>query len=483
MEILQQNLPTNEGKFSTTDFAETIGPVRKKILVFLLQVKSIGSNVTMDDYEKRKLGIFNQLNFFQLITGILAPVIGLFGHDGLPATAWIVAALPALISALVLYLNKKENHEAALLCYFMLYPFITGIVYFNGINLGVNLFFILYGILSVFFLQDIGYMLFSLSLSMISYFVLVVVLKRYPYQLETISLAYFLFNQLLAIVFIFCGLYLIKKENAGYQYSILTKNHDLHEKNLQIQMQKKELTATASLLQKKTEELTELNALKNRLFTVISHDLRAPIYALRNLFKNVQQYDIPAEELKTMVPDVMNDLNYTVALMENLLQWAKSQMEVQNLKTQAIDLSDMIKEVLQLLHLQAQTKQIYIDSKALAPVYAWADKDMINLVLRNLISNAIKFTPEQGIISVDVHEAPSFIEVYVRDNGMGISEEDLKKINQNIYYSTKGTASESGTGLGLMLCKEFLTRNGGQMHIESKQGRGSTFSFTLPKPE
>lgn len=483
MEVLDQKLPAVSEEFQLSKPPDLFGLARKKLFLFLFQIKTIGHVQGMDDYEKRKLGIFNQLNFFQLITGLLAPVLCLLGHTSLPSTAWLVATLPALVSGLVLYLNKKEKYEAALLCYFILYPFVTGIIYFNGFNLGVNLFFILYGILSVFFLQDIGYMLFSLSLSMISYFVLAVVLKRYAYQLETINLPYFLFNQVLAIVFIFCGLYLIKKENAGYQYSILAKNRDLHRKNLQIQKQKGELTETALLLQKKTEELTELNTLKNRLFSVISHDLKAPIYALRNVFRNVQQYNVPAEEIKTMVPDIVNDLNYTVALMENLLQWAKSQMQSQSLQTQPIDLSCMISEVLQLLNLQAETKKIYIESKTNTPVYALADKDMISLVLRNLITNAIKFTPIEGNVSVGVNEAPSFIEVYVQDNGMGISQEALQKINQNIYYTTKGTASEPGTGLGLMLCKEFLALNGGQMHIESKQGKGSTFSFTLPRPE
>lgn len=317
---------------------------------------------------------------------------------------------------------------------------------------------------------------------MLSYFILAVVIKRYHYQLESINLSYFLFNQLLAIVFIFCGLYLIKQENTGYQLSILNKNKVLHEKNLKIEEQKKELLATTSLLEVKTEELTELNALKNRLFSVISHDLKAPMYALRNLFKNVQQYDVPAEELKTMVPDIMNDLNYTVALMENLLQWAKSQMEAQNVKLVAIDLPALVRDVLQPLHLQAQTKNISIETNLAESIYAWADRDMISLVLRNLVSNAIKFTSEKGRISVDIHDACSFVEINVRDNGRGISEEDLQKINQNVYYTTKGTASESGTGLGLMLCKEFLSLNGGKLHIDSKKDVGSTFSFTLPKP-
>jgi two-component system, sensor histidine kinase and response regulator len=108
---------------------------------------------------------------------------------------------------------------------------------------------------------------------------------------------------------------------------------------------------------------------------------------------------------------------------------------------------------------------------------------MVNLVLRNLLSNAIKFTPNQGYIEVGVNEVSSFVEIYVLDTGVGISKEAIEKITESNFYTTKGTSSESGTGLGLMLCKEFLNKNGGQMHIESEPGKGSIFSFTLPRIE
>jgi signal transduction histidine kinase len=324
-------------------------------------------------------------------------------------------------------------------------------------------------------------MLFSVSLSMISYFMLAVVLKNYQYQLATANYFFYLFNQILAIIFIFYGLFLIKKENSDYQFSILTKSRDLHKKNMEIQIQKTEIGEKAKLLEKQTNELTDLNSLKNKLFSVIAHDLKTPMYALRNLFRNMQQQDLPASEIKVMIPDVVNDLNYTTGLMENLLQWAKSQMQSDAVKPQTVDVTKITEDVLQLLRLQAEAKQIYIESKVDSPVYAFADKDMINLVLRNLLSNAIKFTPEQGYISVGINEMSSFVEVFVQDSGMGISIEALQKIQQNDYFTTKGTASESGTGLGLMLCKEFLAKNGGQMHIESELGKGSIFSFTLPR--
>jgi two-component system sensor histidine kinase/response regulator len=140
----------------------------------------------------------------------------------------------------------------------------------------------------------------------------------------------------------------------------------------------------------------------------------------------------------------------------------------------------LMSDVSQLLRLQAEAKRIRVEFKAESTVYAFADADMINLVLRNLLSNAIKFTPQHGSISLGVHKLPSGAKVTVRDSGEGISAEALDKINLNNYYTTKGTANESGTGLGLLLCKEFLARNGGKMHIESEPGKGSVFSFTLP---
>ncbi|HYC30452.1 MAG TPA: HAMP domain-containing sensor histidine kinase, partial [Chitinophagaceae bacterium] len=423
----------------------------------------------------------NQLNFLGLVTGIIAPIAGIFDDDRLPTIAWIIAFLPGIVSMLVLFLNHHRRYAIATTSYFILQPFVTSLVYLGGINLGVELFFILYGILSVFFLQRISHMMFSLGFSMISYFMLAVVLKNYQYELEKASLFFYLFNQILAIVFIFYGLYLIKKENTEYQFNILGKNRELHRVNLEIEKQRMDIEQKAAQLEEQTIQLTELNSLKNKLFSVISHDLKTPMYALRNLFSNMQQYDLPPEEVKSLIPDVVNDLNYTTGLMENLLQWAKNQMRSDVVHPQVLDITQLINEVCGLLRLQAESKSIrlHVNTTRLAEVYA--DRDMVHLVLRNLLSNAIKFTPEQGNIAIDVAENGTMTTILVKDSGVGIDEETLQKLF-NEYYTSKGTANESGTGLGLMLCREFLTKNGGRMHVTSKVGEGSTFSFTLPKP-
>lgn len=454
----------------------------KAYLISLLQkVKTLGFTETMDEYDLRKLGIFNLLNFVQAISGVLVFLTCLIYQNQFSGWLCLLGALPLLVSILVLYLNSEHKHQLALIVYFILHPLACSFIFMNGMHLGIDLYFILYGILAVFFLKDVAFMLFSIAFSMVNFFVLSVVLDQFLYELRNFNNVLYLVNECIAIVFIFYGLYLVKNENTGYQHSILDSNNALQQKNIQIQQQSEKILRDAFVLEKQKQELTELNALKNKLFGIISHDLKAPMYALRNFFSEVQQNKIPARELRKMIPSVVNDLTYTTSLMDNLLHWSKSQMNADAVYPQKVDIGNMIAETTQLLNRQSSMKQIKIEADTTEGVFGFMDKDMLNLVLRNLVSNAIKFTPEKGKIKIGVHENCTIVEVYVQDSGAGISPEALKKINGQSFYSTKGTANESGTGLGLKLCKEFMTRNGGQLYIESKPGKGSTFSFSLPK--
>jgi signal transduction histidine kinase len=474
---------TTPVRYRSSALAETLEIIKVRSAQVYLQVKFFGYSHTMDDYEQRKLRIFNQINFFQLLVGLFIPLLGMSLPGSIPGSAWLIACWPAGISLVVLGLNKFCQYQASLYTYFILYPFCTCLVYLNGINPGIELSFILFVILSVFFLQDFGFMLFAIGLSMISFFILSIVLEQYTYEVEKDNKVIYLLNKAVSLAFIFYGLFLVKKENTIYQFNILTKQKHLIEKNTKIQIQKEEISAKAKQLEKQKEELADLNVFKNKLFSIIAHDLKSPMYALRNLFQNMHQYDLPAEKVKGMVPEVLKDLNYTTSLMENLLQWAKSQMQADVIHPQGINIGHLVKDVANLLRLQLEAKkigtQVFIENN----VFVCADKDMIHLVLRNLLSNAIKFTPEKGKIEIGFNDLGSFVEIYVHDSGIGISEEALRKIKQQIFYTTTGTSSETGTGLGLMLCNEFLAKNGSNLQIESKVGKGSLFSFTLPKFE
>ena len=480
MEISYHRIPRLPGKVSLPGIKRLPVSIRKSVLDLFYYVKSLGFTDLLDDYELLKLGIFNQINFFQFLTGILFLFTCLFHHQ-FPLWTCLIATLPALVSVLVLYLNGCYRHQAALIAYFVLHPLVASFMFMNGLHLGLDLYFILYGILAVFFLKDKGFMVFTICFSMMNFFVLSVVLNTFRYQLETINNLLYLVNEGIAIIFIFYGLYLIKNENSIYQQSILGQNNNLQKKNLQIQIQADKIKEDADLLEKQTKELTELNAVKNKLFGIISHDLKGPMYAVRNVFSDIHKKKMTAVQLKKLIPDVVNDLNYTVDLMDNLLQWAKTQMHSQVVYPQKVDIGTLLNETVHVVRLQAERKNIKVDINATEGIYGIMDKEMINLVLRNLLSNAIKFTPENGTISAGVNENGYLVEVYIQDSGSGLSQDALNKIRANNFFTTKGTANESGTGLGLMLCKEYLQRNQSQLIIESEPGTGSVFSFTLPK--
>lgn len=444
-------------------------------------IKSIGISSAMEDYEVRKMSIFNQLNFFGIAMGFIVPIISFFALQHLPPLAWYAAGSPLAIGIIVLWLNYERYYEFARMIYFSFYPVITCMVYLGRADVGIELFFILYGVMSVFFLQQRMNIIVSLSLSMICYLIAAVVPHDYYFSLAASNYGFFVFNHLLGIAFIFYSLYLVKKENTDYQQTLIVKSQELHKRNLEIERQAAEIAEKAALLEQQKNELTELNQVKNKLFSVIAHDLKTPMYALRNVFLSMQHSKMPAKEIKEMLPSIVNEMNYTTSLMENLLQWAKAQMKSAGVRPEVIDIKSMTQEAIQLLQLQASNKKIYIDSKIQLPVYCYADREMVNLVLRNLLSNAIKFTPEHGKIYVGISDHPAHVEVSVSDTGVGMTAEHMKQLFGDVYHTTKGTASENGTGLGLKLCKHFLEKNGGNISVQSEPGEGSVFSFTLPR--
>jgi len=453
--------------------------LRDRILSIAGRIEALGVSKCMDFFEKKRLRIFNLLVFFQLLSIIILPVQAMF--NPIRSIISIEMFLPAFVNFLVLWLNDRQKLDAARVVYFMISPIITGIIYIRGVNLGAELNFILYGVLAVFFIAHVGQMIFCVGLSMLSYYMLSFLATNYQFELRQTSFSLYLFNQAIILIFIFYALYLIKIEHSNYQRNLVIKAKVLLQKNQKIRKQRKEISRKAGLLESQAMELRQLNGIKDKLFSVIAHDMKTPIYALKNLFQHIQKSDLPAEEIKMLVPEIVNDLNITAELMENLLHWSKSQMRQAKTSPKLLELSELTETVLQILRLPANTKQICLENCMNNGIYVLADPDMIQLVLRNLVSNAIKFTPMEGRVRIGATELKSRIEVFVEDNGNGISGEMLKRIKQNQFFSTRGTSNEAGTGIGLMLCKEFISRHGGEMQIESKPGSGSIFRFTLPK--
>ncbi|MHC1703304.1 MAG: ATP-binding protein [Tenuifilaceae bacterium] len=252
---------------------------------------------------------------------------------------------------------------------------------------------------------------------------------------------------------------------------------ELKSKNQEITKQKEELE-----IQRK--ELEALNTTKDKFFAIIAHDLKNPFSTVLGLSELLaREFEtFESDKLKVFIQQIYKYSNSTYNLLENLLQWSMLQTGRMPLHPKLVNLGLIISENLDLLKGNAIQKGIKISSPKLEEYIAYVDNNMITTVVRNLLSNAIKFTPINGEIVIKVIEEGDFIKVTIKDNGVGISKQDLKnlfRIDSN--PSTIGTSQEKGTGLGLIICKDFVERNGGVIGVESEPNHGSSFYFTIPK--
>jgi signal transduction histidine kinase len=235
---------------------------------------------------------------------------------------------------------------------------------------------------------------------------------------------------------------------------------------------------------KQNEDLKELNNTKDKFFSIIGHDLKGPLNSLTSFSQLLINHtaSLTEEEIRTVAKDLDKSLKNLFELLENLLGWARSQTGRLEVIPEDFKIADVIKENVRLLSKAARNKKIKMEMIMEDDVVVHADINSVKTVIRNLLSNAIKFTEEDGLISIIVDEWKEKVEIGIHDTGVGMTHEVREKIfDLTTKHSTLGTNNEKGTGLGLILCKEFVDRNGGSLTVESEQGVGSSFKFTLLK--
>lgn len=245
-----------------------------------------------------------------------------------------------------------------------------------------------------------------------------------------------------------------------------------------------ELRISLIELRRSEDQLRELNATKNRLFSIIGHDLRGPIGSFKSLIDLLlMDYDLSdSQSLIGILQSIQKTAGSTYDLLENLLAWASSQQNEIVFAPEELILHDTVTKTIDVLAEISKNKDIVITNSVLESTKVYADKNMLMSVLRNLISNAIKFTPPGKHIWVSADEKENVQVITVRDEGTGIKPENLAKLFKNTeHLTTYGTNGEKGSGLGLLLCKDFVEKHGGSISVESEINQGSAFIFTIPK--
>ncbi|MFY9152304.1 MAG: PAS domain-containing sensor histidine kinase [Prolixibacteraceae bacterium] len=241
---------------------------------------------------------------------------------------------------------------------------------------------------------------------------------------------------------------------------------------------------TEEILKESESSLRKLNATKDKLFSIIAHDLRNPFFFMIGysevLKKQVKELD--SNTIEKYAGIINSAAVKTFGLVENLLDWAKIQQGKMFFNPSDIGLKKMVDDVFNLLKENADNKEIEFFNHIPDHMLVFADQNMLKTILRNLISNGLKFTNNNGFIDIGTIENENEIRIIVKDNGIGIKPENISQLFQaTSNQTTRGTENEKGTGLGLILCHEFVSKHGGQIEVESELGIGSVFSFTLPK--
>jgi signal transduction histidine kinase len=294
---------------------------------------------------------------------------------------------------------------------------------------------------------------------------------KFPeYNNEVLSIVVSIYSIVMTTLFV----YLLYSENQSVKNLEIERSKELERLLAEVQQSKAKHKDQA-------KELKKLNDTKNKFFTVIAHDLKSPYNAVLGFSQVLQDKSINNPEYHKYATLVHDTALSSYNLLENLLEWSRAQLNQIKFEPVKIMLQTAAFKNLQLLQTLASQKNITIKFSAGENIYLLADETLLSTVIRNIITNAIKFTEPGGSISISGKAGTKYAEISIADTGIGMSEEQLKNLFRiETKESRLGTRNEQGTGLGLLLCKEFVEMHGGKIWAESTEGIGSKFNFTIP---
>jgi signal transduction histidine kinase len=417
---------------------------------------NIGVDEHLKEYEKRRIRVLNIANVAIICYSGSFTLVELSFYKSLTLNYLLADSLNLPFTILSIFLTYKRWYTAGKLVSVIANMSIVVILklFFN--DSGLELVGIVGIIGSIFLFEKWTLIISMLLFSMAGYLLLTSGFN--PSSEELISLPRL--KQVCMFILIFLILYTIRNQMIEYHKTLSTQKKLLVEKN---------------------RELDELNSLKTRLFSIVSHDLRGPIGALELCFQDLQDNNLSEKEFRLIFPEMLKSVGSINLLLKSLLQWSHSQLAHQPSLTEKLEIQRLIDQQFTLFQLQARRKNIrlqaYFHPKQLTAI---GDRNILETILRNLTSNAIKFSKPGGVIKLEAVGENGFITISVTDAGVGMSATQIQDIYEFKVKKTKGTDKEEGSGLGLLLTQQLLQKTGSKLYIESKLNIGTSISFRLP---
>lgn len=449
-----------------------------KMLKFVQIIKFFRPKTIFSLEEKIFYGVF-----WMAVLNLLVAVFINFFIISLTLIGWLcVISIFVYVGIYYLAFHKNKFYQANVL-FFVFTTFLLIYFYFGGggVQSRVPLYFVILGVIAPLLLPAMWQwkVLVLIYLAILALFII-----EYFFP-ESVTAHH---REKLYIFVDITATYIILTFTTFMIVSIVKKSYDDNNKNLKIKerlnvQMNSILNDYLKDLERKNKELAILNESKNKLFSIIAHDLRSPLSSSKSLVELAYQENYPLESLKELLPDMYQNLNYTLNLLDNLLYWAKSQLDNTELVMQEIKLNNFLINLFDNLELIGRYKQIelVLNIEKTEGVIKRCDKHILEIVLRNIFSNAVKFSFPGSKIVVNTDLDTKFLKISLCDEGKGISAENLKKIRAGVLFSSKGTMNEKGTGLGLNLVQNLMRKCGGFIDIESKENQqGTTVTLYFP---
>lgn len=416
-----------------------------------------GIKPDLKPYEKRRALIFNYANTAGFGIALIRLVyMAAFSDNRYSAAVFVINALPLLIFVAMAGFMHTRRYRGALATSFVFFPPAITLLKLPTQDKGIEMYFIVYLMFAFFFLYRrvhialaVGWILVCWTATVLLNETPAFTIYLSPYPLDA---GLTVINYSTAFALTLLTMYFIKFEVWKYEQSI----------------------------RKQKEELTRLNAIKDKVFSVISHDLRTPVLSTIMLLKAMERGEFTDQQFRELLPELRDNMEETGELMTNLLVWARNQIRQTDFHASYVSLTELSAQTVRFLNRQAEEKNIRLVNEIPEGCTAYADRDSLQIVLRNLVANAIKFTASGGYVRMRSASQKGMVKVSVEDNGVGISTEDQDLLFGDGFYTTEGTAQEKGTGMGLFLCRDIIEKNGGAIFFASEEGRGTTFTFSVP---
>lgn len=417
-----------------------------------------GMHDALNDFEARRVQVLNIMNLaLILFSSVFAIFQILFLNQNLSPGFLLIDSLNLPVGLLSLYLTTRRRYDASRLVAIVGNIIIALVLRLCFNDSGTELFGLL-GLISAGFFLEKPVLIVSVSLfSMVSYLVLDSYGAASPKHFNSLGVV----HQCVGLTFIFVYLYAMKL--------VMSRFHI-------------QLTAQKELMLAKNNELQEVNELKTRLFSIVSHDLRGPMGAFEEYLKEFKDTNLSTAELQSISGEMLRDVEAINLLIKNLLRWSRDQLTEQTVKCERLDIAELITDNCKLFELQASHKNITLRA-SLTKEYllAFGDRDITNTIIRNLMSNAIKFSHAGTPVDITATSSGEGISISITDYGKGMTLHQIEAIFKQKGNSTHGTHREKGSGLGLLLTQQLLHKQGGQLRISSEPDRGTTISFDMPR--